>query len=327
MRIIKVFNNWTSPGALIAHVLSGEEMTAIHYGGWGPVSGAAIGEAADIAKEMFWAGLIHKLNNVLWVGALLAGVAWPLTKISEDIKHFFILLFGAAFVVALVRLVVLCIARYKFGKFDIDELAQIDGLDLAPPPMAYRETPVKSPSLRHAFMFFIVMVFMNCMVLASPAYPARLNGQYIERNTLVAPWVAWESTIRVQQGSMIAIVTAPETDQIWIARARYVVRQSGPDITNDWLEWTDRRFSYLVNQITQSLFQSIPPDITTDEAIEWITNTWVSDLPEGEGMPTDILRNALITNFQERYEGSFELLLLEINIEHISLSDYRKEVQ
>lgn len=329
MRIIKVYSkeNWTSSGALIGHILSGEELTVVHYGVDVPLSLAVL-TAFEKAKKMIWAALISRVNNLLWVGAMLAGVTWPLVKLSEDISRFFILLFGAAFVVALFRLLMTYVARYKVGRFNISNLTSIGGPALTPPPTAHRETEIKAPSLRRSMMFLAVMIFMNCMIIASPAYPAFVNGQFIEKNAIVAPWVAWESTVKVQQGSMIAIVTAPETDQIWIARAHYVVRQVGSEESMiDWLEWTERRFSYLVNQITQSLFQSIPPDITTDEAIEWITNIWVSDLPEGEGIPTDILCNALLLNFQERYEGVFELLLLEINIEHISLSDYRKEMK
>jgi len=325
MRIIKVYKDWTSPGALIGHILSGEELAVVHYGEGIKKHSQVIYDALKEAKKMIWAGLISRVNNLLWMGAILAGVTWPLVKLSEDIGRFFMLLFGAAFMVALVRLLGTYIARYKVGRFDIDNLEHVIGPVLAPPPTAHRETKINAPSLRRSMMFLVVMIFMNCLVLASPAYPARIEGRYIEQNIMVAPWAVWESTVKIQQGSMIAIVTAPETDQIWVARANYVVRQSSPDIPSDWLEWTERRFSYLVNQLTQSLFQSIPPDMTVDEAIGWITNIWVSDF-DGD-IPLDILRDAIIINFQERYEGSVELLSLEINIEHLSLSDYRKEMK
>lgn len=334
MRIIKIYSkeNWTSPGALIGHILSGEELTVVHYGGDefshdSLLSTGVIHDAIKKAKKMIWAGLISRTNNVLWMGAILAGIAWPLTKIAKDISLFLIILFGAAFVVALFRLLMTYVVRYKVGRFNVLSLVHEVGPALAPPPTAHRETEIRAPSLRRSMMFIAVMIFMNCMIIASPAYPAFVNGQYIEKNAIVAPWVAWESTIKIQQGSMIAIVAAPETDQIWIARARYVVRQadSGESMI-DWLEWTQSRFSYLTSQITQSLVQNMPVDIPVDEVVSWIVDIWESDIGGGE-TPIEVLRTAMIMNFQERYEGMFELLSLEINIEHITLSNYRKEIQ
>ena len=106
----------------------------------------------------------------------------------------------------------------------------------------------------------------------------------------------------------------------------YVVRQVGSgEATIDWLDWTQSRLSYLTNQITQNLSQSMPVDVTVDEAVLWILDVWENEI-EGE-TPIEVLREAMIINFQERYEGMFELLLLEIEIEHISLSNYRKEMK
>jgi len=81
----------------------------------------------------------------------------------------------------------------------------------------------------------------------------------------------------------------------------------------------------LITQITTSVTQSMPADIAVDDALTWILAAWEQE--EDGVTPIGLLREVIIMNFHERYDGIFELLSLEIDIEHISLSKYRKEIQ
>ena len=328
MRLIKVYKDWTSAGALVNAVLSEEELAAIHYGPHEAGSHsqiAPIESAVAKAKQMFWASTVKKLNNIFWAGFLIAFVLLPIAKIPKDIQTFFLILFGTVFAISISGLIQTCVMRHKFGKFDFDSLKHVQGPDLAPPVTAYRDKEVKAPTLRHSAMFFVIFVFLNCFAMASPAYPAKIGNVYKVKSSFVAPWVGWETTTKIQQGSMIAIVVAPETDQIHVARARYVVQRIAfAEDESEWLDWTQSRFSYLVSNITQALYQQAP-EMPQSEWTQWILDTWETDW-DGE-MPLDVLRNAMIAHFQARYDGVYELLSLEINIEHIPYSKYRKEVQ
>ena len=322
MRLIKVYGKWTSPGALVAHVLSKEDITVVHYG---EIQSGVVSDAVAKAKKLIWVATIQKVNNLLWVGALLAGVAWPLVKIPADIKTFFTVLFGIAFLVSIYGFIKIYIARHKFGKFDFSALKHAQGPALAPPVIALRQSKVSVPSIRRSAMFFVLAVLLNCAIFASPAYPAKVDGEYLVENSFVAPWASWESTEKIQQGSMIAIVAAPEVDQIHVARAAYTVHRVGfAESEIEWQEWMRNRFSHLVSRLTESLLQSAPPDLTTDDAIPWLLEAWEEEFEEGTAL--ELLRTAMIANFQDRYDGTFELLKFDIEITHISLKDYRKEM-
>ena len=322
MRLIKVYGKWTSPGALVGHVLSQEDITVVHYG---DVQPGVVSDAVAKAKKLIWAATIQKVNNLLWVGALLAGVAWPLVKIPADIKTFFTVLFGIAFLAGIYGFIKTYIARYKFGKFDFSALKHVQGPALAPPVIALRQSKVSVPSIRRSAMFFVLAVLLNCAIFASPAYPAKVDGEYLVKNSFVAPWVDWESTEKIQQGSIIAIVAAPEVDQIHVARATYIIHRVGfAESEIEWQEWTRNRFSHLVSRLTESILQSAPADLTTDETIPWLLEAWELEF-EGES-PLQLLRTAMVSNFHDRYKDTFELLKFDIEITHISLKDYRKEV-
>lgn len=324
MRLIKIYKDYTSAGALINAVLSEEELTVVNYGGHGGSYGVVL-SAAFKAKKMFWAATVQKVNSIFWAGALIAFVLWPIAKIPKDIQTFFLILFGIVFCVNLIGLISICVKRRKFGEFDFSSLKHVQGPDLAPPVTAHRDKEVKAPTLKHSIAFFLVFVCLNCYAMASPAYPAKIGDTYRVTSSVVAPWVGWESTTKIHQGSILAIVTAPETDQIYVARARYVVRRIGlAETESEWLEWTQNRFSYLVSKITETLYQSAP-EMTTSEWMPWLLDAWETE--QGSELPLDTLRNVMIAYFQERYDGVYELLSLEINIEHISLSKYRKETK
>ena len=324
MRLIKIYREWTSPGALIGHTLSEEDITIVNYG---PVKWAALPDAIGKAKKLIWVAMVQGTNNLLWAGALIAGIRWPLAKIPANIQTFFLVLFGVVFLFNIYNLIKIGLARRKFDKFNFVDLKQVKGPDLAPPVIALRPGKISVPSLRRSAMFFVLAVLLNCLVVASPAYPAKIGEQYFTKTQVVAPWVMWESTEKIHYGSMIAIVAAPEVDQIYVARVTYTVhRIDFVESELEWQAWTQSRLSQLITAISNNILQAAPPDLTTSDQLPWLLEMWETEIEIDGETSLQFLRTVMIANFNSRYSDVFELLSFDIEIIHISLSDYRKEM-
>lgn len=203
-------------------------------------------------------------------------------------------------------------ARWKFVK-------------LARPAAFYRQDAgYSSPqSVKAVTICFLALFLLNSVVLAFPGHPAVVlpsgSAAYtVKYPQVVMPGTKWDWREEYYTGESVAVLAAPEgTETVWVTRVLYRVHRTnmladaGP-----WKEWIAGRLSWLTSQITDSIWQSLPPNMENGERIIAIVDAF------GSMEIKSVLTEALTNHFNEHHQGIMKISVIYIEVVEIPISDY-----
>lgn len=173
------------------------------------------------------------------------------------------------------------------------------------------------------FCLFLVVV-LNSVVIASPAYPAIIThgpcrDRVFEKPTIVFPFTRWTTRPRFYSGSVVAYFDAIEDKEIWVLKATYSVKHE--DISQEvegWRLWLENVLSNYVVMMKNSFYTIAPANMTNEERVAFLTDNF-SD-------PNLLLEigNALMVNFNKAHEGLMRARSIRVEVMMLSLDEFLK---
>lgn len=336
MRTIHFFrktgdSSWVSPNSLWAALSSDEEIRIVRPP---DILDDSLVAASQHAAENLVRGWIVDIKNsgisALWCLAVVFGLLWPplAAKMPKTVQEGFQAGFFGLFSLEMVYLMQIRrkirILGQKMANLPEIFNSASKKLKLSPPAgLYYPETVFPSRKARYAIFATFLVILANIVVLAFPGRPAIVfppqGGPYIiKRPQIVAPGTKWEWRQEWLQGSSVALIAvAPDEKTVWVARATYKVhhlyllKEPGP-----WRRWAAVRLGWIVEQVSSSVWQSLPPEMKDAERIATLVEAFEGD--EEEDMLAQIFRE----HFNEHHDGIMRLSAVHVEVVEISVGDY-----
>ena len=319
---------WISPSDLWQVLHSGENLSLLvpEYASIDSIL-AAFDAAAKELKQKWHFDTKNSLISVLWCLCAILVLLWPplAAKMPEIVQKVLLGIFGVGILAETVS--VIAIRQKKrilaSGKAKIRDSAR-KVAKLSPPPEFYRSDALLSPkTAKIAVSCLLALLLLNSVVLALPGRPAivfPLRGDsYITKLPVsILPGTQWQWRPEYHTGSVVAILAiSPNEKTVWVVNITYrvwhsdMLREPGP-----WRKWAAGRLEWIVGQVSDHIWQSLPPEVKKDERSTILVDAFND--PELK----DMLSRAFADHFNEHHNGIMKLSIVHLEIIELSIGDY-----
>lgn len=325
MRIIRIYGEPISPyidvGEWWSTIRSGEEYKYVAWGMDKHECEFAIGSMKAKCKKLLGYRALQYMRNIMWLLSAMLFIMWPVVghHIADDVQLILFCMVGAGFAWMLSNFLMTLGKIRWLGKWVGKGKIEVREQDIGAPVVAWRREEPQKPLVSLSRRAFIIMMALNCFILATPQYPAVIDGRVIEQVTLTYPGSQWEVRSRVNQGSVIAYYSYDEeTSTLWTVRLSYKIILDDltidPERIHDWLQ--NVHSSYMSN-ITTQVRASIP-DLEEWEFRGYFQDEVWPEIVEG-------YRSSLAEYVGEVYPGI--RIIPVLTLEEMSVKEYQKEMQ
>lgn len=319
---------WMSPGDLWQALRSGEELTVLAPELTSLSSVLRASDAAADELEQKWRlDAKNGLVSAFWCLCATLVLFWPplAAKMPEIVQKVLLGLFGAGILAEIVSIIAIRrkkrLMRTKDPKI---RAATRKAIKLFPPPEFYRPgTHFPKKSIKVAVFCLLALLLLNSVVLAFPSRPAVVfpisGDSYITKlPRVVIPGTKWEWRPEYHAGAVTALLVVPPGEKtVWVVNIAYrawhsdMLQESGP-----WQKWGAGRLEWLVGQLSERVWQDMPPEMERDERVTVLVEAF------SNAEIQDMLAQAFTDHFNEHHEGVMRLSVVSLDVVEIPLGDY-----
>ena len=322
---------WISPSDLWQVLRSGENLSFLvpEYASIDSIL-AAFDAAAKELKQKWHFDIKNSLISSLWCLCVILVLLWPplAAKMPEIVQKVLLGIFGVGILAETVS--VIAIRQKKrilaSGKAKIRNSAKKARkvAKLSPPPEFYRsDALLPRKTAKIAVFCLLALLLLNSVVLAFPSRPAvvfPLQGDPYATKlpAFVFPGTQWQWRPEYHAGNIIAFLAiSPDEKTIWVVNITYrvwhldMLREPGP-----WRKWAAGRLEWIVGQVSDHIWQSLPPEMKKDERSTILVDAFND--PELK----DMLSQAFADHFNEHHNGIMKISVIHLEIVELSIGDY-----
>lgn len=328
MRIIRLYQLpdktiWGSFGEWWNTIRSGEKYKYLVFSEDRTIKAfEEVARLKQLCKTMFGFSALQYLRNIFWLLSALLLLAWPITGmyLEDTVRLVLFCIIGVGFSWTIYNFLnTLLNMRWLENREDQVAEFEYKKKRIPPPVVGWRTEEPKKPSLSWSRRIFVLMLVLNCFILATPQYPAVMDNRVIEELTLTYPGSQWEIKPRVFEDSVIAYYSYDEdSSTLWVVRLSYIIKLDDLTINSDTFRaWIQNVHSSYLSNITTQVRASMP-NVDEEEFRQSFDEEVWPEIVEN-------YRSSLVWYVEEAYPGL--RIMPAITLEKMSVKEYQKEVQ
>jgi hypothetical protein len=287
----------------------------------------AFGNAAEILMQKWLSDVKNGLISALWCICAILVLIWPplAAKMPEVVQEVLLGAFAVGILTETVFAAQFLRKKRLLASGEAKIRAAMRKTTKMFPPAEFHRSGADFPekSLKIVTLCLLALFLLNSVVLAFPGRPAVVfpsNGDsYIAKfPQLVIMGTKWEWRKEYYIETAVALLAVSEDEETAsVLKIAYRVWQ--PDILKNpgpWRTWAVSRLEWLTAQISDSIWQNLPPEMEKGARREALMEAYEN--PELR----DMVAQAFVQHFNEHHNGIMKLTVIRLEVVEISLGDY-----